>query len=622
MKVFLKHTIYTILILTSFFICRNVRADEDYDIGGPTLKELWVDPVNGQDAPGRGNVRSLALKSVRYAWAFLPNNQELTNTGYVIRLAPGTYPADDVPSIFQSVWGTVEFPVILQAADDSGAVIFPSIDVTTCFYFYAIGITFQANQESYISSFRSCDHVLLRNCRFLGKDTVLNKSAEIGVTFYQCQKVFIEHSEVTGSAGSAVALFASQYGHIKNTSLHDYGGNGVYMRGGAAYFSVEENTFSYGGGGGVVFSSHDTSSGLDNMYLPWVHYEVYDVKCFNNIFHHISDAGFSCNGGFNILFANNTLYQTGLKSSLVSLGLARRARSVDKDLCKEFIDSGAWGTWYLDRSDSDGAPIPNKNIFIYNNIFANSTDSATSGGHFAVGGALSATAFNAVCPRPAYTDDDVKFRGNIIWNGGSDKSLGIVPGAGCGPENPTCNESQLLADNTINVAEPEFIGASFADFHPKPASAVFTIAKPVPIPDFSWTGLPPKPVEPVGNISNSILMDRDSNKRNPNSPISGAFIISTSSVSQNLTDDVSLLQNYPNPAHGITTISFHLNTRSEVTLEVFNILGERVSSLIKAALDEGDHSTNWNTTDIHSGKYFYRLATGHMALTKQMTIVK
>ena len=358
------------------------------------------------------------------------------------------------------------------------------------------------------------------------------------------------------------------------------------------------------------------------MFMPWVHYEVYDVKCFNNIFHHISDAGFSCNGGYNILFAHNTLYQTGLNSSLVSLGLARRARSVDKDLCREYIDSGAWGTWYLDRSDSDGAPIPNKNIFVYNNIFSNSIDSATSGGHFSVGGALSATAFNAVCPRPAYTDDNVQFKGNIIWNGNSDKSLGLIPGAGCGPENPTCNQTQLFGDNTINVAEPEFVGASFADFHPKPAGTIFTIAKPVPIPAFSWTGLPPRPSEPAGNISNSILVDRDSNKRNPNQPISGAFIISTSSVSQNVSEDVSLLQNYPNPVHDVTTIFFHLRSRSEVTLEIYDILGGKISSLIKATLDEGDHSALWNVSGIQSGKYFYRLATGHETMTKQMTIVK
>lgn len=622
MKVMIKHTIHIVLVLISFFICRELRADADYDMGAPTLKELWVDPVNGKDAPGRGSTRLLAVKSVRYAWAFLPNNQELTNIGYVIKLCPGTYSPDDVPSIFQSVWGTAEFPVIFQAADDTGAVIFPSIDVTTCFYFYAIGITFQSNQESYVASFRACDHILLRNCKFLGKDTVLNKSAEIGLTFYQCQKVFIEGSEVSGSAGSAIALFASQYGHVKYTSLHNYGGNGVYMRGGAAYFTVEENTFSYGGGGGVVCSSHDTSSGLDNMFLPWVHYEVYDVKCFNNVFHNISDAGLSCNGAYNILFAHNTLYQTGLNSSLISLGLARRARSVDKDLCKEYIDSGAWGTWYLDRSDSDGAPIPNKNIFIYNNIFSNSMDSATAGGHLSVGGALSATAFNAVCPRPAYADDNVEFRGNIIWNGNSDKSLGLIPGAGCGPENPTCNETQLFGDNTINVAEPEFIGVSFEDFHPKPASTVFTISKPVPIPDFTWSGLPLRPAEPSGSISNSITIDRDSNIRNPNSPICGAFIISKSSVSASSYEDVSLLQNYPNPAHGITTISFHLRNRSEVTLEVFNLLGEKISSLIHATLDEGDHSAEMNTSDVHSGKYFYRLATGRTTMTKQMAVVR
>ena len=623
MKIISKYTVYLALSILSVFLSRSARAENDYNIGNPTLKEIWVDPVNGRDGPGRGTTRVLALKSVRYAWAFIDQNA-LKNTGFIIYLAPGTYLPDDVPAQFQSASATAEFPVIFQAADDTGSVIFPSIDVSICNYFYMIGIRFIASQMSYVSTFRACDHLLLRKCQFIGADSTSADTAFFGASFYQCQHIYLERCEVTRSSGGAIDIFASQFGHIKNCRIHKFGDNGIYLRGGTGYLTIEENTIGDAGKGGIVCSSHDTTSGLDNMVMPWVHYDMYDVKCFNNIIHHTQEAGFSCSGGYNILFAYNTLYQTGLANSLVILNLASHACSRDKDVAHQRIDSGAWGTWYYDFIDSSKAPIPNKNVFIYNNIFANTSDSATASSHFSIAGPLMATAFNAVCPKPAYADDNLVIKGNIIWNGKSDKALGITSTSGCGAANPSCNEKQLDRDNLINAAEPKFINAASGNFHPKPGSIVFTIAKAFAIPDFSWTGLPPKPQEPFGNVSNSIPVDRDSIRRNPGYPISGAFVISTSSVEgqAEAQDEITLLQNYPNPSGGITTIGFHLLHQAHVTLEVYNLLGEKISSLISSPLDEGDHSIDWNTSKLQSGKYFYRLSTGSMTVTKKMTVVR
>ncbi len=624
MKIFTKHTVYIFLLLSSLALSNSARADDDYDIGNPTLKEIWVDPVHGLDLPNRGSTRALALKSVTKAWAQIP--QTLHNTGYIIWLTPGTYSPDDVPTIFQSVYGTADNPVIFQAADDTGAVILPSIDVTTCQYFYMIGIHIThsgASQGSYAINFRACDHILLRHCTFTGSDSTSSDTAFLGAGFYQCQHTYLEHLEFDKTSGSAIDLYASQYGHIKNSSIHNYGESGILLRGGTAYFSIQENTIFSGNGGGITCYSPDTGRGIDNLVMPWAHYEVYDIKCFNNIIHHTHAAGFSCSGGYNILFAHNTLYQTGLNNSLVILGLARRARSIDIDIARERIDSGAWGTWYLDRADSDAAPIPNKNIFVYNNVFLNTSDSATTSSHFTIAGPATTIAFNASCPKPAFADDNVKIRGNIIWNGKS-KDLGINPSSGCGPSNPSCNQTQLYSDNLINSAEPEFLNAAAGNFHPTRGSIIYTLAKAFPIPDFSWTGLPPKPHEPTGNTSNSIPFDRDSNHRNPSLPIAGVFDISTSTVDGkvNLQDNISLLQNFPNPAHTMTTIEFRLRHHAQVTLEVYDILGVKIATLISEALEQGDHLVNWNTSTLVTGKYFYRIVTENTTQTKQMTIVK
>ncbi len=624
MKSFAKHTVYLFFILSFFALTRSASADDDYDMGNPTLKEIWVDPVHGLDLANRGSTRALALKSVSKAWAQIP--QTLRNTGYIIWLAPGTYSPDDVPTIFQSVYGTADNPVIFQAADDTGAVILPSIDVSTCQYFYMIGIHIRhssASQGAYAINFRACDHVLLRHCTFIGSDSSSSDTAYLGAGFYQCQHTYLEHVEFANISGSAIDLYASQYGHIKNSLIHNYGGSGILLRGGSAYFSIQENTIYSGAGGGITCYSPDTGRGLDNMVMPWVHYEVYDIKCFNNIIHHTHEAGFSCSGGYNVLFAHNTLFQTGLNNSLVILGLAKRARAIDIDIARERIDSGAWGTWYLDRADSDAAPIPNKNIFIYNNIFLNTPDSATASSQLTIAGPVSAIAFNASCPKPALADDNVKIRGNIIWNGKL-KDLGINPSSGCGASNPSCNQTQLYSDNVINSAEPKFVNAAAGNFHPNRGSIIYTLANAFPIPDFSWTGLPPKPHEPQGNTSNSIPLDRDSNHRNPRLPIAGVFDITTSSVDgeTNIQDDISLLQNFPNPAHTMVTIEFQLKNNAHVTLEVYDILGVKIATLIAERQGQGIHSTNWNISSLPSGKYFYRIETENATLTKQMTIVR
>jgi hypothetical protein len=621
-----KHIATIILLFLSFFISRPAHADDDYAIGNPTLKVIWVDPVNGSDRPDRGSTRALALKTVTEAWNLIPQGAILNNEGFQIMLAPGVYSIDNVPSIFQSVWGTSDNPVIFQAADDTGAVVFPSIDVTLCKYLYMIGIRFIASQSSYVSDFVACDHVLLRSCQFLAADSTSANSASLGVIFNQCQHIYFEHSEIANSSGRAIDLYATQYGHIKDCSVHHYGENGISLAGGTAYFSVEENTIHHGGSGGIACWTRDTTRGLDNMISPWVHYEIYDIKCYNNIIHHTAGAGFSCSGGYNILFAFNTLYQTGLTNSLVKLGTAIRACAIDRDIGHALIDSGAWGTWYwyLNGLDSDSAPIPNKNIFIYNNIFANTPDSATASSHFTILGPVTAAAFNASCPRPALADDNLKIRGNIIWNGAAGKSLGITPTSGCGSSNPSCNQTQLEDDNLVNAAEPQFVNDSLGNFHPKRGSIVFTIAKTFPVPVFSWTGLPPAPQEPQGNTSNRIPVDKDSNLRNLNFPIAGAFDISISSVADQMLsqEDVSLLQNYPNPASGVTTIGFHLAARKHVVIEIYDLLGTKMKTLSSSAMDEGDHYVDWNTSSVPSGKYFYRIETENMTATKQMTVVR
>jgi len=70
----------------------------------------------------------------------------------------------------------------------------------------------------------------------------------------------------------------------------------------------------------------------------------------------------------------------------------------------------------------------------------------------------------------------------------------------------------------------------------------------------------------------------------------------------------SLEQNYPNPFNPTTTVQFNLPEPASVTLQIFNILGQQVATLVDhSAFEPGSHFATWNASEFGSGVYFYRL---------------
>ena len=82
------------------------------------------------------------------------------------------------------------------------------------------------------------------------------------------------------------------------------------------------------------------------------------------------------------------------------------------------------------------------------------------------------------------------------------------------------------------------------------------------------------------------------------------------------------LVNYPNPFNPKTEIAFTLPRAAEVKLEVFNIMGQKVTTLIDRQMNAGEHSCVWDGSDVASGVYFYRLETPGFATTKKMVLMK
>jgi len=83
-----------------------------------------------------------------------------------------------------------------------------------------------------------------------------------------------------------------------------------------------------------------------------------------------------------------------------------------------------------------------------------------------------------------------------------------------------------------------------------------------------------------------------------------------------------LMQNFPNPFNPSTNISFHIPSKSYVSLEIFDILGREVTKLVSGEMEAGDHSVTWDASAMSTGTYFYRFQSGNFVDTKKLALIK
>ena len=99
-------------------------------------------------------------------------------------------------------------------------------------------------------------------------------------------------------------------------------------------------------------------------------------------------------------------------------------------------------------------------------------------------------------------------------------------------------------------------------------------------------------------------------------------VVTSIDKNENLPYEFSLLQNYPNPFNAGTAIGFNLPNRSHVRLDVYDILGRKIETLIDKNLSAGYHSLIWNAENKSSGIYFYRITADDQTSTRRMLLVK
>jgi len=88
-----------------------------------------------------------------------------------------------------------------------------------------------------------------------------------------------------------------------------------------------------------------------------------------------------------------------------------------------------------------------------------------------------------------------------------------------------------------------------------------------------------------------------------------------------------LSQNYPNPFNSSTKIKYSVPRLSRVTIDIYNLLGRKVKSLINEMKSAGSYTANWDGTDMNgrptsTGVYYYRISTGDLSATKKLVLLK
>jgi hypothetical protein len=90
----------------------------------------------------------------------------------------------------------------------------------------------------------------------------------------------------------------------------------------------------------------------------------------------------------------------------------------------------------------------------------------------------------------------------------------------------------------------------------------------------------------------------------------------------NTPNSFALNQNYPNPFNPSTTITFNLSEGSNVSLKVYDVLGQEVAALLNQNMSIGLHQVQFDATNLHSGTYYYRIETDNYSEVKKMVLLK
>lgn len=100
----------------------------------------------------------------------------------------------------------------------------------------------------------------------------------------------------------------------------------------------------------------------------------------------------------------------------------------------------------------------------------------------------------------------------------------------------------------------------------------------------------------------------------------------TTSINQNKTQqtihEFMLYQNYPNPFNAKTKILFSLNRTLPTLLTIYNLSGQKITTLVKEIMHRGIHEVVFDGSNLSSGIYLYQLRAGRQVINKKLILIK
>lgn len=102
----------------------------------------------------------------------------------------------------------------------------------------------------------------------------------------------------------------------------------------------------------------------------------------------------------------------------------------------------------------------------------------------------------------------------------------------------------------------------------------------------------------------------------------GSLPVSVEELPGTFPDAFNLKQNYPNPVSTSTTFEFTILKASHVTLEIYNMLGMKVKTLIDDEVNSGTHQLRWDNIDLPDGMYVYKLTAGEFSTLRKLLLFR
>lgn len=376
-------------------------------------RTTWVDPVRGSDAAS-GARRGAALRTLTAAWGRASGPTRILITSG--RLGP-----EAVPTYFER-----KRRVTIAGL---GRVTLPPLNIYRVRRLRLQNLTILGDVHC-----ESCVRFRLQRVRIRGRGRV-----QEGLKVNQSAYVVVERSNISGAQDNAIDFVAVQHALIRRSRVHDAGDWCMYAKGGSAYVRVVGNRIYRCGTGGF---SAGQGTGGQFMVFPWVRYEAYDVRVWNNRITDTEGAGLGVNGGFDVLFASNTLRRVGSRSHALEVvfGLRScdgRAGDEGRSRCQTLLDRGGWGTTRVDDG-TNAVRIPNRHVWFYDNLISRARGSARIDVAADYGGP---SREDSGAPSPARAGDDLRLVGNVFGRSAHGRLAHRLPrfgwaGAGLGAPRP------------------------------------------------------------------------------------------------------------------------------------------------------------------------------------------